>query len=85
LKRFGYLAGLARGCVAETQQVAFDRESLNLHASIARLFGTDRAYLFAAAFGYGTSVKTDTKDCADVLKAYEGRVAKYRAGAGKVQ
>jgi hypothetical protein len=85
LKRFGYLAGLARGCVIEAQQVAFDREALGLHASIARLLGTDRAFVFATAFGYGTSVKTDSKDCADVLKAYEGRVAKYRAGGGKVQ
>lgn len=85
LKRFGYLAGLARGCVVATQQTAFDREALDLHASIARLLGTDRAFLFATAFGYGTSVETDSKDCADVLKAYEGRVARFRAGGGKVQ
>ncbi len=85
LKRFGYLAGLARVCVAEAQQTALDREVMDLHASISRLFGTDRAFLFGSAFGYGTSVKVETKDCAEILKAYETRVAKQRAAGGQGQ
>lgn len=85
LKRFGYLTGLARGCVIETQGTALDREALDLHASIARLLGTDRAFLFATAFGYGTTVKLDVKDCPDVLKAYEARVAKHRSASGRSQ
>jgi hypothetical protein len=83
LKRFGYLAGLARGCVVESQRVDLEREALDLHASIARLLGTDRAFLFSSAFGYGTTVEIDTKDCAEVLKNYEQRVAKFRAGRGE--
>lgn len=85
LKRFGYLAGLARVCVAAAQQTALDREILDLHAAIGRLLGTDRAFLFSTSFGYGTSVKVETKDCADVLKAYEARVNKFRAGQGQAQ
>lgn len=85
LKRFGYLTGLARGCVIETQGTALDREALDLHASIARLLGTDRAFLFATAFGYGTTVKLDIKDCPEVLKAYEARVARHRAASGRPQ
>lgn len=85
LKRFGYLAGLARVCVAEAQQTALDREVMDLHASISRLFGTDRAFLFGSAFGYGTSVKVETKDCAAILQAYEARVAKHRAAGGRAQ
>lgn len=85
LKRFGYLAGLARVCVAESQQTAMDREIMGLHGSIGRLFGTDRAFLFGSAFGYGTSVKVETKDCAEILKAYEARVARQRAAAGTGQ
>ena len=80
LKQFGYLAGLVRGCVVETQRVDLEREALDLHAAIARLLGTDRAFLFASAFGYGTTVQVETKDCTEVLKAYEDRVAKHRAG-----
>jgi hypothetical protein len=79
LKRFGYLAGLARGCVVENQRSALEREALDLNAAIGRLLGIDRAFLFASSFGYGTTVVVETKDCADVLKAYESRVEKFRA------
>jgi hypothetical protein len=82
LKRFGYLAGLTRGCIAEGQRAKLDREALELHNSISRLLGTDRAYLFAVSMGYGTSVTIDTKDCPNVLSAYDARVAKHRAAAG---
>lgn len=82
LKRFGYLAGLARGCVANGQQTDLEREALDLHAGIARLLGTDRAFLFAAAFGYGTSVAVEIADCQDVLSRYEARVASFRAKQG---
>lgn len=83
LKRFGYLAGLARGCVVEAQRVDLEREALDLHAGIGRLLGTDRAFLFASSFGYGTTVEVETKDCAEVLKTYEARVASFRAGRGE--
>jgi hypothetical protein len=83
LKRFGYLAGLARGCVIDSQRVDLEREALDLHAGIGRLLGTDRAFLFASSFGYGTTVAVEAKDCAEVLKNYEARVAKFRAGRGE--
>jgi hypothetical protein len=83
LKRFGYLAGLARGCVVESQRVALEREALDLNAAIGRLLGTDRAFLFASSFGYGTTTVVETKDCPDVLRAYESRVEKFRAGRGE--
>lgn len=83
LKRFGYLAGLARGCVVETQRADLEREALDLHAAISRLLGTDRAFLFSAAFGYGTTVQVEVKECAEVLKSYDARVASYRAGRGE--
>jgi hypothetical protein len=83
LKRFGYLAGLSRGCVVETQQVDLEREALDLHAAISRLLGTDRAFLFASAFGYGTTVQVETSECVEVLKTYDEHVAKFRAGRGE--
>jgi len=82
LKRFGYLAGLAQVCVAQEQRAALEREVLDLNASITRLLGVDRAFLFTASFGYGTSVEVATADCAEVLKNYEARVARHRAAAG---
>lgn len=82
LKRFGYLAGLARGCVVEAQRVELEREALDLHAGISRLLGTDRAFLFSSALGYGLSVQVETKDCNEVLETYDARVAKFRASRG---
>lgn len=82
LKRFGYLAGLAHGCVLESQRPALEREALDLNAGIARLFGADRAFLFASSFGYGTNVTVETQDCAEVVRNYEARVEKFRAGRG---
>lgn len=85
LKRFGYLAGLARGCVVTEQQAALEREVLDLNGSITRLFGVDRAFLFSSAFGYGTSVEVTTDECVEVMKNYELRVARHRAAAGGVK
>jgi hypothetical protein len=81
LKNFGYIAGLSRGCVAENQQVAFERDVLEMHATISRLLGTDRAFLFSSAFGYGTSVTVEVENCAEVLKQYQNRSAKFRSAA----
>ena len=83
LKRFGYLTGLARGCVVESQRAALEREALDLHAGIGRLLGTDRAFLFASSFGYGTTVAVETKDCVEVLNNYDQRVAEFRKGRGE--
>lgn len=82
LKRFGYLAGLARGCVVAEQRVDLEREALDLHGAIGRLFGTDRAFLFGSSFGYGTSVAVATSDCEEVVRRYDERVARFRANRG---
>ena len=82
LKGFGFMTGLARGCVVPEQRAKLEKEAVDLAAVIARLFGTDRSFLYASAFGYGTSMKIDVKECAEVLKQYEQRVAKFRAGQG---
>jgi hypothetical protein len=83
LKSFGYLAGLARGCVVADQQPKLEREAVDLNAAIARLFGTDRAFLFAASFGYGTSIVVEVDQCKEVLARYDERVAKFRANRGQ--
>jgi hypothetical protein len=83
LKRFGYLTGLARGCVVDAQRPKLEREALDLATVIARLFGTDRAFLYSSSFGYGTAMKTETKDCVDVVKQYDQRVERFRAGRGE--
>lgn len=82
LKGFGYMAGLALGCVAKEQRTALEREAMDLNSEIGRLLGIDRAFLFTAAFGNGTSVELKIEDCKAVLTRYEARVAKFRQGKG---
>ena len=79
LKNFGYIAGLSRGCVAEDQQMAFERDVMEMNAAITRLLGVDRSFLFSAAFGYGTSVAVEVENCAEILKQYEARSSKFRS------
>lgn len=81
LKNFGYIAGLSHGCVADNQKTAFERDVLDMNASIGRLLGVDRAFLFSAAYGYGTSVVTDSENCVEVLRQYESRSEKFRSAA----
>lgn len=82
LKGFGYLAGLALGCVAQEQRKLLEREALDLNAEITRLLGTDRAFLFTAAFGNGTGIVLKVEECKTVLARYSARVAKFRQGKG---
>lgn len=84
LQRFGYLAGLARGCVVEAQRPALESEAVELHGAIGRLLGTDRAFMFGAAFGYGTSLTLEVAECKEVLAQYERRVQAFRASSGRV-
>lgn len=82
LKGFGYLSGLALGCVATGQRKALEREVMDLHAEISRLLGLDRAFLYTASFGHGTGVTLASDECKAVLSRYEARVAKFRQGKG---
>lgn len=82
LKRFGYLTGLALGCVTDAQRPLLQREALDLNAEINRLLGGDRAFLYAAAFGYGTSTSIKADECKQVLQRYEERVKQFRQRSG---
>jgi len=79
-KKFGYLTGLALGCVDKAQSTQLEREAMDVNAKITRLFGIDRAFLFTAAFGYGSSVELNIEECKTVLEKYEARIASFRKG-----
>lgn len=83
LKSFGYLAGLALGCASKESKSAMERDALNINAEISRLLGSDRAFLFAAGFGYGTSIQIKPEDCKAVTNRYQARVGKFRKSRGE--
>jgi len=72
IRNFGFVSGAAYQCLPEAERTAHDREVLRAYSGLVRLFGSDRAFFYAAAFGAGTSMSIDKKDCA-------GYVADFRA------
>ncbi|HSM52222.1 MAG TPA: hypothetical protein VLA75_12550 [Thermoanaerobaculia bacterium] len=63
LRDLGFVSGAAYQCLPEAERAEHDRQVLDAYSGIARLFGTDRAFLYAAAFGAGTSMSLDKAKC----------------------
>lgn len=71
LRQFGYWSGAALQCVPEAKAAETEREIVRAFNGVAQLFGTDRAFLYAAAFGYGTSRPVDKAKCPEFLKKFQ--------------
>ena len=77
LKNFGYLTGLALGCVAAEQSVQLETEAMNINSEISRILGGDRAFLYAASFGYGSNIELNEQECTEALINFEKRAAVF--------
>jgi hypothetical protein len=75
LREFGYWSGAAYGCVPEGKQADVERKVLETYNHIARLFGTDQAFFYASAFGYGTTIKVEASKCPEFLAKFETATA----------
>jgi hypothetical protein len=71
LREFGYWSGAAFGCVSEDRKGEVERRILETYHRIARLFGTDRAFFYAAAFGRGTTIEVERAKCPEFLRKFE--------------
>ncbi|MCG9731821.1 hypothetical protein L1D44_18700 [Shewanella sp. Isolate13] len=78
LKNFGYLTGLALGCVAADQSAQLETEAMNISNEISRTLGGDRAFLYAASFGYGTNIELNQQECTEALANFEKRAAAFQ-------
>jgi hypothetical protein len=83
LRKFGYVSGQAFQCHSKEQQVKLEKTALNVGTNILRLFGSDRAFFFAAAFGAGASEQLDTKKCPDIVKQADEMVRKLNVLASR--
>jgi hypothetical protein len=70
IRNFGFVAGEAYQCLPEAERTAHDREVLKGYTGIARLFGTDRAFFFAAAYGAGATPGIDKAKCPSYIEDY---------------
>jgi hypothetical protein len=72
IRNFGFLSGATYQCLPEADRTAHDREVLKAYSGLVRLFGSDRAFFYAAAFGAGTSMSIDKAKCAGYIEDFRG-------------
>ncbi|MGS0694087.1 hypothetical protein [Shewanella sp. 0m-4] len=77
LKNFGYQTGLALGCVTEEQRAQLETEAMNINSEISRTLGGDRAFLYAASFGYGSNIELNVQECKEALANFEKRAGVF--------
>ena len=65
-----FISGAVYQCLPEAGRAAHDREVLKGYTGIVRLFGTDRAFFYAAAFGAGTAMSIDKAKCASYIEDF---------------
>jgi hypothetical protein len=78
MRKFGYVSGQAFQCHTKEQQVKAERVALDVATNILRLFGSDRAFFYAAAFGAGASEQMDQKACPAAIKEAKAMVDKLK-------
>jgi hypothetical protein len=78
LRKFGYVSGQAFQCHSKEEQIKLERTALNVATNIMRLFGSDRAFFYAAAFGAGMSEQMDPNKCPAAIKQATEMVAKLK-------
>ncbi len=67
IRSFGFVSGAAWQCLPEAERTAHDREVLRAYTGLVQLFGSDRAFFYAAAFGAGTGLGIDKTKCGSYI------------------
>jgi hypothetical protein len=78
LRKFGYVSGQAFQCHSKEEQTKLERTALNVGTNILRLFGSDRAFFYAAAFGAGMTEQMDKKTCPAAIKEATEMIGKLK-------
>lgn len=78
IRDFGFLSGQVYQCLPEADRTAHDREVMKAFSGLVRLFGSDRAFFYAAAFGAGTNASIDKAKCGNHIADFR---AAMKAGS----
>ncbi len=78
LRNFGYTAGAAYQCAKETERPRIEADAIKAYSGLTRLFGTDQAFFFAAAFGAGSTMPVDTSKCAEYTANFTTAMRKHK-------
>jgi hypothetical protein len=80
IRNFGFVSGAAYQCLPEADRTAHDRDVLTAFSGLVRLFGSDRAFFYAAAFGAGTSMNLDKTKCAAYIEDFRAAMRSRARG-----
>ncbi|MFM7448435.1 MAG: hypothetical protein ACKO24_07550 [Leptolyngbyaceae cyanobacterium] len=76
LQQFGYLSGAVFQCAKLNNAPSLEGEILRVFSGIIRLFGSDRAFFYAAAYGAGATASIDRNKCADYTQQFQQAIQK---------
>lgn len=66
-RNFGFVSGASYQCLPEADRIAHDRAVLRASSGLVQLFGSDRAFFYAAALGAGTGMSIDKAKCSSYI------------------
>ena len=74
LKDLGELAGEVFVCLKDSKDDEQHKDRVKVvYQELNKLFGTDRAFIFAASFGYGAASENDAATCTELSDEFEDR------------
>lgn len=71
VRDFGFTSGAALQCAEAAKKPRIESQALNAYSGIVRLFGSDQAFFYAAAFGAGSAMPVDKAKCPEFITSFE--------------
>jgi hypothetical protein len=71
VRDFGFTSGAALQCAEAAQKPRIESQALKAYSGIVRLFGSDQAFFYAAAFGAGSVMPVDKAKCPEFIASFE--------------
>jgi hypothetical protein len=76
IQQFGYVSGAAFQCASSNQAQTIEKDVMRAFTGITRLFGSDRAFFYAAAYGVGATGSIDRKKCPQYIRQFQQSIQK---------
>lgn len=78
VRDFGFTSGAALQCATEQQRGRIEADALKAYGGLVRLFGSDQAFFYAAAFGAGSTMAIDKSKCPEYSAAFSKAMSKHK-------
>jgi hypothetical protein len=70
VRNFGFTSGAAHQCAGPAKRPEIESDALRAFSGLVRLFGSDHAFMYAAAFGAGSTMQIDRSKCPEHLASF---------------